>query len=88
MKRREFITLLGGATAALPLAARAQQPARRIGVLMSYVEGDSEAQQWTRTFRQSLQEFGWTEGLNIRLDYRWPGPTPERLETDAAELVS
>ena len=87
MKRRTLITLLGGAAAAWPLAARAQQ-ARRIGVLMSYVEGDSEAQQWTRTFRQSLQEFGWTEGLNIRLDYRWPGPTPERLETDAAELVS
>ena len=87
MKRRTFITLLGGA-AAWPLAARAQQQARRIGVLMSYVESDSEAQQWTRTFRQSLQEFGWTEGLNIRLDYRWPGPTPERLETDAAELVS
>jgi ABC-type uncharacterized transport system substrate-binding protein len=86
--RRNFITLLGSA-AAWPLAARGQQPQRmrRVGVLMSYLEGDGEAQQWTKTFRQSLQEFGWTEGLNIRLDYRWPGPTPDRLQTDAAELV-
>ena len=73
MRRRSFITLLGGA-AAWPLAARGQQPQRmrRVGVLMSYLQGDGEAQQWTKTFRQSLQEFGWTEGLNIRLDYRWP----------------
>src|SRR5262249_5796426 len=70
MKRREFITLLGGAAAAWPLAARAQQGdrMRRIGVLMSYVESDSEAQQWTKAFSQSLQQFGWVEGRNIRLD--------------------
>jgi putative tryptophan/tyrosine transport system substrate-binding protein len=89
MKRREFITLLGGAMAVWPLAARAQQPEqmRRIGVLMSYVEGDNEAQKWIETFRQSLAEFGWKDGLNITLDYRWPGPTAERLQIDATELV-
>jgi len=63
LKRREFITLLGGA-AAWPLAARGKQPdqVRRIGVLMSYVESDSEAQLWTRAFSQSLQQFGLVEG--------------------------
>jgi putative ABC transport system substrate-binding protein len=89
VRRRTFITLLGSAAAAWPLAARAQQGERmrRIGVLMSYVESDSEAQQWTKAFSQSLQQFGWVEGRNIRLDYRWPGPTTDRLKIDAGELV-
>ena len=75
MRRREFITLLGGAAAAWPLAARAQQSQqmRRIGVLMSYLESDGEAQEQTKAFSQSLKEFGRTDGVNIRLDYRWPG---------------
>jgi putative tryptophan/tyrosine transport system substrate-binding protein len=89
MKRRAFITLLGGAALAWPLAARAQQPdrVRHIGVLMPYVESDSEAQQWTKAFTQSLEQLGWVEGRNIRLDYRWPGPTTDRLKIDAGELV-
>jgi putative ABC transport system substrate-binding protein len=89
MRRREFITLLGGAAAAWPLAARAQQPERmrQIGVLMSYVESDSEAQQQTKVFSQSLQEFGWIDGLNIRLEYRWSDPTSDQLKIHAAELV-
>ena len=68
MKRREFITLLGGAAAAWPLGARAQQSVqmRRIGVLMSYLESDAEAQEQTKAFSQSLKEFGWTDGVNIR----------------------
>src|SRR5215813_583950 len=88
MKRREFITLLGGAMA-WPLAARAQQGERlrRIGVLMSYVESDSEAQQQARAFSQSLEALGWTDGSNITVDYRWRGPSPAQLEAPAVELV-
>ena len=72
IRRREFVTLLGGA-AAWPVAARAQQPdrMRRIGVLMSVPENDPEAQAWLGTFSEGLQQLGWTAGRNIRLDYRW-----------------
>src|SRR5215813_12536986 len=88
MKRREFITLLGGAMA-WPLAARAQQGERlrRVGVLMSYVESDSEAQQQARAFSQSLEALGWTDGSNIALDYRWRGPSPAQLQAPAVKLV-
>jgi putative ABC transport system substrate-binding protein len=89
LSRREFITLLGGEAAAWPLAAKAQQSEqmRRIGVLMSYLESDGEAQEQTKAFSQSLKEFGWTDGVNIRLDYRWPGSDADRLRADALELV-
>jgi putative ABC transport system substrate-binding protein len=89
MRRRDFITLLGGAVAAWPIAARAEQSQqmRRIGVLMSYLESDGEAQEQTKAFSQSLKEFGWTDGVNIRLDYRWPGSDADRLRADALELV-
>jgi putative ABC transport system substrate-binding protein len=89
MRRREFISLLGGAAVAWPLAARAQQAdrMRRIGVLMSYLESDSEAQQQTKAFSQSLQGLGWTDGLDVRLDYRWPGSNADRLRAHAVELV-
>jgi putative tryptophan/tyrosine transport system substrate-binding protein len=88
VRRRDFITLLGGA-AAWPLAARAQQAERmrRIGVLMSYLESDSEAQQQAKAFSQSLHGLGWTDGLNVTLDYRWPGSNPDRLRAHAVELV-
>jgi len=77
LKRRTFITLLGGVAAAWPIAARAQrgERVRRIGVLMSYIESDSEAQQQARAFSQSLEALGWTDGSNIALDYRWRGPS-------------
>jgi putative tryptophan/tyrosine transport system substrate-binding protein len=89
MKRREFITLLGGA-AAWPLAARAQQPERirRIGVLMSLAAGDPEAQGRLVAFVQGLQELGWSVGRNVRLDIRWAAGEPELFRRYAAELVA
>ena len=76
MKRRDFITLVGGATA-WPLAARAQQSERmrRIGVLMGYAESDLEAQAQIAAFRDGLQKLGWMEGRNTRIDTRWATPT-------------
>jgi len=71
MKRRKFITLLGGAVA-WPLAARAQQPerVRRIGVLMGLAENDPEGQARVAAFRQGLEQLRWTDGRNARIDYR------------------
>jgi hypothetical protein len=71
MRRREFIALIGSAAVARPLAARAQEPGRtrRIGLLMSVAESDPEAQDWLVAFRERLQQLGWTEGRNIRIDY-------------------
>jgi putative tryptophan/tyrosine transport system substrate-binding protein len=84
VNRRSFITLVGSA-AVWPLAVRAQrgERVRRIGVLMSYIESDSEAQQQARAFRA----LGWTDGSNIALDYRWRGPSPGQLQAPAMELV-
>jgi ABC-type uncharacterized transport system substrate-binding protein len=89
VKRRTFITLLGGA-AAWPAAARGQQGdrLRRIGVLLSTSETDPEGQARAAALRQGLQELGWTEGGNIRIDYRWGGGDPQRVRAHAAELVA
>jgi putative tryptophan/tyrosine transport system substrate-binding protein len=88
MRRREFISLLGGA-AAWPLAARAQQGGmRRVGVLMELVESDREAQAWVAAFQEGLQSLGWEDGRNIRIDYRWGANDDIRLRTYAAELVA
>jgi len=89
LKRREFITLIGGA-AAWPLAARAQVPdrVRRIGVLMNLAVDDPEGQARIAAFHQGLQEFGWTIGRNARIDYRWGAGDVERIRRDAAELVA
>jgi putative ABC transport system substrate-binding protein len=75
MRRREFITLLGGAAAAWPLAARAQQGerVRRIGVLMAHPKSDPEFQTYVTAFQQGLQKLGRTEGRNIQIDSRWGG---------------
>jgi putative ABC transport system substrate-binding protein len=72
MRRRQFITLLGGATV-WPLAARAQQPNRMrlIGVLMGYAESDPGAQYELAVFRSGLSKLGWTEGSNLRIELRW-----------------
>ena len=80
MRRREFITLLGGAAAAWPLAARAQQPERmrRIGVLMTSPRTIRKAQARIAAFLQGLQQLGWTDGRNVRIDYRWAAGDAER----------
>ena len=85
MQRRQFITLLGGAAAARPLAARAQQPdrMRRIGVLMGYAESDREGQAHVAAFREGLQKLGWTEGRNIRIDTRWAALVTRRGGNDS-----
>jgi len=90
MRRREFITLIGGAAAAWPLAARAQQPEkmRRIGVLMSTAADDAEGQARIAAFHQGLQQLGWTIGQNVRIDSRWPAGDAERFRRYAAELVA
>src|SRR5262249_25777424 len=87
VKRREFITLLGGAAAAWPLAARAQQPerVRRVGVLMSTSQDNPEGQARIAAFLQGLQQLGWTDGRNIRIDTRW-GADDRRKS--AKELVA
>ena len=88
MKRREFITLLGGA-AAWPFVARAQQPERmrRIVVLMGSAENDPNGQAASNAFRQALKELGWT-GRNIQIDYRWIAGSPDRASTYATEVVA
>ena len=90
MQRREFITLLGGAAAAWPLAARAQQPerVRRVGVLISSTEDDPQVRLQTAAFQQGLLELGWAEGRNVHIDFRFLGGEPNRLKTYAAELVA
>jgi putative ABC transport system substrate-binding protein len=88
MRRREFITLLGGAAAAWPLAARAQQPERmrRIGMLMGIAE-DAEQRARLSVFRQTLRDLGWTEGLNLGIDYRWAPKDAAQARAFAKELV-
>ena len=90
MTRREFITLLGGAAAAWPLTARAQQreQMRRIGVLMNLTADDAEGQGRLAAFMQGLQEAGWSVGRNVRVDLRWGGGDPELYRSHAAELVA
>src|SRR6516165_9058234 len=88
LKRREFITLLGGAAAAWPLAAGAQQRERmrRVGVLTPFPADDAEGHAWLTVFTQALQQSGWTVGQNVRIDYR-PG-NPATMRKYATELVA
>jgi putative ABC transport system substrate-binding protein len=92
MRRRELITLLGGAAASCvswPLAARTQQPeqVRHVGVLMGLAENDLEAQSLIDTTRRRLGELGWSEGRNIRIEHRWTAGDSNRLQAYAAELA-
>ena len=88
MRRREFLGLVGGAAATVPLAAAAQQPGRvrRIGVLMGTEESEPEGQSRIAAFRQGLRALGWVEGRNIKIEYRWSsGPLQAAY---AAELIA
>jgi putative ABC transport system substrate-binding protein len=88
--RRQFISALGGATVALPLTARAQQPEqmRRIGVLMNVAADDPEGPNRFAVFQQALQQLGWSEGRNVRIDIRFGANDVERDRTYASELVA
>jgi putative ABC transport system substrate-binding protein len=90
MQRRKFITFVGGAVVAWPLAVRAQRSerVRRIVVLMGDAENDPNGKAYTGAFRQSLQELGWTEGRNIRIDYRWAAGSPDRANAYAMEVAT
>jgi putative tryptophan/tyrosine transport system substrate-binding protein len=86
MRRREFITFLGGAAAGWPLVARAQQPEalRRIGVLMGVAD---DQQPYVTAFRDALTKFGWAEGRNLRIELRWGAGDADRIKVLAKELV-
>ena len=88
LKRRDILTLLGGA-AAWPLVARAQQPGGmpRIGLLSSFAENDPEAQAWIRAFMQGLQELGWINGRNVQIEFRFAAGDSARISTLATELI-
>ena len=90
MKRRVFITLIGGAAAAWPHAARAQQGerVRRIGVLLNLAENDPEGKARLGAFLQGLQQLGWTIGRNVQIEYRWGAGDPDRTRGYAAELAA
>jgi putative ABC transport system substrate-binding protein len=90
MKRREFVTLLGGAVATWPLAARAQQPERmrRIGILLAATADDTEFQAWVGAFLQALALLGWTIGRNVRIDTRWATANAGEIRRHAAELAA
>src|ERR1700704_3219580 len=87
MRRREFITALGGAAETWPVAAKAQQ-GRRIGVLMARAESDPAFQAFLQVFRRRIHELGWRDGDNVRIDYRWTAGIVERFRTGAKELVA
>jgi len=88
MRRREFITLIGGG-AILPLAARAQQAERmrRIGVMLAFNASDPEAKPFVAALKKGLQDLGWIEGRNIEFDFRWPAADPDLIRAYATELV-
>jgi ABC-type uncharacterized transport system substrate-binding protein len=90
MKRRDFITLVGGGAAAWPLAARAQQrePLRRIGILLTTQENDPATQGLLAGFQRRLTEFGWVDKHNVRFERRWASGTPEGIRINVAEIVS
>ncbi len=90
MRRREFITLLGGAAAIWPTVGRTQQtsPQRRIGIVIPYPKGDIEYEARVRGFREELARLGWTEGRNVQFDERWTADNMDRIRADAASLMA
>ena len=87
MKRREFVTFLLGGAAAWPLAARAQEPLRRVGLLLTVQESDPTTQDRLASFERRLGELGWTEGRNVRFERRWAAGDPQRLRANVADMV-
>src|SRR6516225_6144429 len=90
MRRRELISSLGAAVAVWPLAARAQQARKMplVGVLMPFEKGDEEGERRRNAFENGLEQFGWTNARNIRIEYRWVGPNRDRIRDAAVELVA
>jgi putative tryptophan/tyrosine transport system substrate-binding protein len=88
MRRREFLSLLGGAAGAWPFAAQAQQRVRRIGVLMHLAEDDPDGQKRLTAFQQGLQEAGWTVGRNVAIEVRWAAADVESMKRFAKELAA
>ena len=91
LKRREFITLLGAAAVAWPVAARAQQTGRvpRIGVLMALAEDDAELKLWLAGFREKIEALGWTDGRNVHIDYRFaPAANAAKAQAFVKELMA
>jgi putative tryptophan/tyrosine transport system substrate-binding protein len=89
MRRREFITLIGGAAAAWPTHVCAEHAAqmRRVGVLMNTADGDPETQIRITAFQQAMEQAGWTQGRNVLIEYRWSIGEVERARTAASELL-
>ena len=90
MRRREFLSLVGGTVVVWPLTARAQQPERmrRIGALIAFAENDPEQRARNTAFLNRLEELGWKDGRNLRIDYRFSEGDPERMRAHARELVA
>ena len=91
MRRRDFISLLGGAAVALPLAARAQQqpgPMRRIGIVMPFAKGDAENEALVAAFKQELAKLGWADGRNVQFDERWTTDNMDVVRAEAASLMA
>ena len=88
MRRRDFITLLGSAAAAWPLAARAQPKERRLGILMGFSANDADAQARLAAFRHKLAELGWTDSKNNRIEERWASGNLEQMQPSAADLIA
>jgi ABC transporter substrate binding protein len=88
MRRRDFIKGLSWSTAVWPLAARGQQPPRRIGMLIGYAENDPEIQARLAAFRQALERDGWKEGSSVRIDYRFAPGGPDQAQVLAKELIA
>jgi len=89
MNRRAFIAFIGGAAAAWPAAAHAQQPAgmRRVGVLLNLFESDVEGRRLVAVFQEGLAQLGWADGRNLRIDYRWASGDVDRIRAFAKDLV-
>src|ERR1700686_4108089 len=89
MQRREFIGLIGGVAASMPLAVRGQQrgPARRIGAFIGAGDQDQQGG-YARALREGLEALGWVDGKNIQVEYRWAGGDVDSLRSDAASLVA